>query len=123
MGCTSRPDLLDSALLRPGRFDKLVHVSLPSRDDRAEFIQIEKERMPLSLDAEEIGRVIEATTAFSFADMKGLLRASGLCALRRDIETEEICFGDVFEALKSFSVHPHSRELLDIYKRMEDGAS
>lgn len=122
VGCTSRPDLMDSALLRPGRFDKLVHVPLPSSEDRKEFLEIQRKRMPLLLEKEQLEKIVEDTTAYSFSDMKGLLRAAGLCALRRDLETGGILFEDVTGALESFSVHPPSRELLEIYKRTEDGS-
>ncbi len=92
MAATNRPDILDSALLRPGRFDRRISVDLPSLKDRVEILKIHARNKPLAenLDLEEVAR---GTPGFSGADLENLLNEAAILAARKNkekIEAEDI---------------------------------
>lgn len=83
MAATNRPDVLDTALLRPGRFDRRITVDLPSLKDRLEILRIHARGKPLSenVDLEEVAR---GTPGFSGADLENLLNEAALLAARKN---------------------------------------
>jgi cell division protease FtsH len=92
MAATNRPDILDAALLRPGRFDRRITVDLPSLKDRVEILKIHTRNKPLAetVDLEEVAR---GTPGFSGADLENLLNEAAILAARKNkekIETEDI---------------------------------
>ena len=95
MAATNRPDILDSALTRPGRFDRQITVDLPTKQSRHEILKIHARNKPLSddVDLEEIAR---STPGFSGADLENLLNEAALLAGR--YEHEAIQYGDIEEA-------------------------
>ena len=97
IGTTNRPDLLDPSLLRPGRFDLLIYVPPPSKEERLEILRIFTKRMPLDpkVSLEEIAA---KTERFTGADLKSLCREAGLNAIRRGAESVEMT--DFIEAFK-----------------------
>jgi cell division protease FtsH len=96
MAATNRPDVLDPALLRPGRFDRQVTVGLPDRKGRVAILQIHTRGIPLnsSVDLERIAR---STTGFSGADLSNLVNEAALTAARRN--RKEILNSDFDDAL------------------------
>ncbi len=95
MAATNRPDILDSALTRPGRFDRQITVALPTKQSRHEILKIHARNKPLSddVDLEEIAR---STPGFSGADLENLLNEAALLAGR--YEHEAIRYSDIEEA-------------------------
>ncbi|HSH45777.1 MAG TPA: CDC48 family AAA ATPase [Longimicrobiales bacterium] len=89
IGATNRPTLLDPALLRPGRFDELVYITVPDQEARRRILEIQTVGMPLApdVDLEEIARRTERHTG---ADLSDLVRRAGLHALREDMEAAEV---------------------------------
>ncbi|MFB6273833.1 MAG: ATP-dependent zinc metalloprotease FtsH [Salinibacter sp.] len=83
MAATNRPDILDSALTRPGRFDRQITVNLPTKQARYEILKIHARNKPLSddVDLEEIAR---STPGFSGADLENLLNEAALLAARHE---------------------------------------
>ncbi len=88
MAATNRPDILDSALLRPGRFDRRVTVDLPSRADREDILKIHARRKPLAPDV-DLGEVARGTPGFSGADLRNLLNEAALLAARHGLDRIE----------------------------------
>ncbi len=88
MAATNRPDILDPALLRPGRFDRRVTVDLPSLRDRVDILHIHARGKPLS-DEVDLERVARGTPGFSGADLENLLNEAALLAARRDVDAIE----------------------------------
>ncbi len=82
MAATNRPDILDPALLRPGRFDRQVMLDLPSQADREEILEIHAREKPLEKEV-ELGEVARGTPGFSGADLENLLNEAALLAARR----------------------------------------
>ncbi|NGP89211.1 ATP-dependent zinc metalloprotease FtsH [Fodinibius halophilus] len=92
MGATNRPDILDKALLRPGRFDRQITVHLPTQEHREQILEIHAKNKKLSdqVDLEEIAR---STPGFSGADLHNLLNEAALIAARykrKSIEQQDI---------------------------------
>ncbi|TPG41081.1 AAA family ATPase [Sphingomonas koreensis] len=98
IGATNRPNLIDPALLRPGRFDELIYVSVPDKGGRRRILSIQTEKMPLSDDV-DLDDLAERTDRFTGADLEDLVRRAGLVAMRRSISTEQVTMADFDEAL------------------------
>uniref|UniRef100_A0A1B0DM48 AAA ATPase AAA+ lid domain-containing protein n=1 Tax=Phlebotomus papatasi TaxID=29031 RepID=A0A1B0DM48_PHLPP len=98
VAATNRPDVIDEALMRPGRFDKLIHVPPPlNRKDRLEILQKLTEKMPLKEVNLEV--LAESTGNFSGADLKSLCREAALQRLTVDISAEFLTQEDFLKAL------------------------
>ncbi|MEH3106846.1 MAG: CDC48 family AAA ATPase [Sphingomonas fennica] len=95
IGATNRPNLIDPALLRPGRFDELVYVSVPDSDGRARILRIHTAAMPLAADVDLDGLARRADR-FTGADLEDLVRRAGLFALRESLAAREVT-ADHFE--------------------------
>jgi cell division protease FtsH len=92
LAATNRPDILDPALLRPGRFDRRIFVGLPDIKGREEILKVHARGKPLSLDV-KLDELAKSTPGFTGADLENLLNEAALLAARknkRKIETDEI---------------------------------
>ncbi|MBM7368046.1 AAA family ATPase [Gordonia hydrophobica] len=93
LGATNRPDLIDPALLRPGRLERLVFVPPPDADARADILQTAARNVPLSgVDLVELAADLDG---YSAADCSALLREAALAAMRRDIDAATVTDADV----------------------------
>jgi len=90
IGATNRPDMLDPALLRPGRFDRIVYVAVPDKDGRLQILNIHAKNMPIKNKEKVVADMAEKTEGYTGADIEGLCREAAMLALREDIETKEI---------------------------------
>jgi cell division protease FtsH len=96
MAATNRPDVLDPALLRPGRFDRQVVVGLPDKSGREAVLNIHTRGLPLAADV-DLSSLARGTTGFSGADLANLVNEAALTAARRN--RKEITPSDFEEAL------------------------
>jgi proteasome regulatory subunit len=96
IGATNRPDILDSALLRPGRFDRLIEIPLPSYDSRLEILKIHTKKMSLAKDV-NINMVTNLTDGSSGADLKAICTEAGMFAIRE--EKREVSMVDFMNAI------------------------
>ena len=115
LGATNRPDSVDPALRRPGRFDREFEVSVPNEEGRLEILEIHTRGMPLSedIDLKDLSLNLHGYTG---ADLKSLCREAALKSIRRylpeiDLETEKI----PTEVLQSMQI-----KLIDFYDAMQD---
>jgi len=115
LGATNRPDSLDPALRRPGRFDREVEISVPNDDGRLDILHIHTRGMPIAegVDLKELAYELHGYTG---ADIKSLCRESAMKAIRRylpeiDMETEKI----PSEVLQSMEI-----KLIDFYDAMHE---
>ncbi|MEW5801226.1 MAG: ATP-dependent zinc metalloprotease FtsH [bacterium] len=83
MAATNRPDVLDPALVRPGRFDRHITLELPQKKARREILGIHTRKMPLAEDA-DLDTLAGRTVGFSGADLKNLVNEAALTAARKD---------------------------------------
>jgi len=118
LAATNRPDMIDGALLRPGRFDRLLFVGAPSKDERLEILKIHSKNMPLSKDV-NLAKIAEKTEGYTGADLEAVCREAGLLALRKDIKAKEVNNKFFEEALKKIRSSV-SKELIDKYKAVEE---
>jgi cell division protease FtsH len=81
MGATNRPDILDPALLRPGRFDRRVIINLPDRRERLDILTLHAKNKPLSPDV-ELDRIAGITTGLSGADLKNIINEAAILTVR-----------------------------------------
>jgi len=96
IAATNRPDILDPALLRPGRFDRQVTIGLPTMTEREEILKVHVRNKPVTDDV-SLRRLAEATPAFSGADLENLTNEAALIAARNDKQV--ITWVDFNEAL------------------------
>lgn len=89
IGATNRPTLIDPALLRPGRFDELVYVSVPDLEGRRHILGIHTAKMPLGDDV-DLDSLAARTEGYTGADLEDLVRRAGLHALREDMEASVV---------------------------------
>lgn len=94
IGATNRPNSIDEALRRPGRFDREIEISIPDRDGRLEILQIHTRGMPLADDV-DMDRLADLTHGYAGADLSALAKEAAMASLRRvlpdlDMESEEI---------------------------------
>src|SRR5664280_731307 len=97
LAATNRPDVLDSALLRPGRFDRRVAVQAPDRKGRKEILEVHTRSIPLA-DSVDLDAVAASTPGMVGADLANLANESALLAARRGHEKVEM--GDVTDSLE-----------------------
>jgi transitional endoplasmic reticulum ATPase len=100
LGATNRPDLIDSALLRPGRLEKLVFVAPPDADARREILRTAGKSIPLSDDV-DLDALAGELDGYSAADCVALLREAALTAMRRSIDAADVTAADVAKARES----------------------
>jgi len=125
IGATNRPNLVDPALLRPGRFDELVYVGVPNAEGRRRILSIQTQKMPLGEDV-DLDRVAAETDRFTGADLEDVVRRAGLVALRRSLESPHVTMADFEAALTESraSVTPEiEREYEQIAARLKQDAA
>jgi len=98
IGATNRPDLIDPALLRPGRLDKIIYVPPPDMRSRVEILKVHTRKMPLAedVDLEYLARVTEGYTG---ADLAALAREAALYALREDLSASRVYMRHFLQAM------------------------
>jgi transitional endoplasmic reticulum ATPase len=99
IGATNRPNLIDPALLRPGRFDELIYVAVPDQKGRRHILGIQTGKMPLADDV-DLDALAGRTDRFTGADLEDLVRRAGLIALRESISSERVAMEHFERALK-----------------------
>jgi transitional endoplasmic reticulum ATPase len=118
IGATNRPNLIDPALLRPGRLDELVYVGPPDTAGRRRILAIHTKDMPLSPDV-DLDALAQRSERFTGADLEDLTRRAGLTALRRGLDAAEISMAD-FEAALLETRASVTPEMLEEYARIQD---
>ncbi|MDF2695196.1 MAG: cell division protein, partial [Labilithrix sp.] len=99
LAATNQPDVLDRALLRPGRFDRRVVVNLPDKAGRAAILAVHTRKVPLAQDV-KLDQIAAATPGLSGADLRNLVNEAALLAARREQnEVREKDFGDALEKI------------------------
>jgi len=89
IGATNRPDILDPALMRPGRFDRIVYVPVPTKEGRLKIFDIHTKNMPLDKSV-KLDKLAEETDGYTGADIEALAREAAMLALRENIDTKQV---------------------------------
>lgn len=102
VGATNRPDMIDPAMVRPGRFDKMLYVDLPTASERADILKAASSKTPLAPEVDLAAIAAEPSCeGFSGADLSALVREAAVAALRQTFEA----LGDLDQAEQ-----PHTQE-------------
>jgi transitional endoplasmic reticulum ATPase len=99
IGATNRPNLVDPALLRPGRFDELIYVPVPDVRARRHILAIQTRHMPLGPDV-DLDALARRTERYTGADLEDVVRRAGLLALREALSAEKVTAAHFERALK-----------------------
>lgn len=117
IGATNRPDLVDPALLRPGRFDRVMMVEAPDVEARKEIFKIHTRNIPIT-DEVDLDDLAKKTKGYSGADIAAVCKEAAMLALREDMETNKVELKHFKEALKSVGASI-TEEITDTYKEFE----
>jgi transitional endoplasmic reticulum ATPase len=118
IGATNRPDMLDPAILRPGRFDRVLLVDVPDETSRRKIFSIHAKDVPIDKSV-KIDELLKKMEGFVGADIEGLVREAALAAMRRDMKASTVIASDFDEAL--LKIRPSvSEETAKRYKKIED---
>ncbi len=117
MAATNRPDVLDPALLRPGRFDRRIVLDLPDIKDREEILKLHSKGKPLSKDV-DLRKIAERTPGFSGADLFNLMNEAAILTARRNKKI--IGRAEILESIEKVLLGPErkSHVLLDREKKI-----
>ncbi|KAM7358904.1 ATPase family gene 2 protein homolog B isoform 2-T2 [Cochliomyia hominivorax] len=118
VAATNRPDMVDDALMRPGRFDKLIHVPAPDFLSRRSILELYKQKMPFSVFI-DLDKLATETENYSGADICNLCNEAAMQAFQRDFNCKEIIaedFNNVLKTLKSSLVQSQ----IDWYYQFEN---
>ena len=118
IGATNRPDMIDPALLRPGRFDRVILVDVPDIESRKKIFEVHLKNTPLDKDV-KVNELVNSTEGFVGADIEGLVREAALSALRRDMESKNVRKEDFDEAFKKVKASV-SIDTAKRYRKIED---
>ncbi|MEK6849105.1 MAG: AAA family ATPase, partial [Nanoarchaeota archaeon] len=118
IGATNRPDILDTALLRPGRFDRIIMTPAPDKAVRMEIFKIHTKNMPLAKDV-KIEDFAERTEGYAGADIESICREAAIMALRENMSAKEVNKANFDLALKK--VRPSvTKDIEKMYKDLQD---
>ena len=117
IAATNRPDVLDPALLRPGRFDRQVMIDMPDIADREAILNLHAKNKPLA-DKTGLRRIAERTPGFSGADLANVLNEGAILAARQN--SKEISMADLYSAIEKVMLGPEkkSRIITDKEKKI-----
>ena len=117
IGATTRPDMIDPALIRSGRFDRLVMIGQPNQEGREQILEIHTKNTPLAPDV-SLREIAEITDGYVGSDLEGIAREAAIEALRDDDDAEEVEMKHFRRALES--VRPTINEdILAYYEEIE----
>lgn len=121
LGATNRPDVLDPALLRPGRFDRHVVLELPDRNDRVAILKVHSRKMPLADDV-DLEQISAGTPGFSGADIKNLINEAAMLAARDKATQVSMKYFDeardklIMGTVRTLAIQPEERHRLAVHE-------
>ena len=121
LAATNRPDVLDPALLRPGRFDRHVTLDLPDRKDRLALLQIHTRNVPLAADV-DLDKLAAGTPGFSGADVKNLINEAAMLAARESATQVAMRYFDeardklLLGSVRTLAIQPEERHRLAVHE-------
>ncbi len=110
IAATNRPDMIDTAMLRPGRIDRLIMVPPPDEKARLEIFKVHTKNMPLSKEV-DLKKLAKETENYSGADIENICREAAMLALRENMKSEEVTLDNFNKALKNASPSIDEQEI------------
>ena len=99
IAATNKPDIVDPAMLRPGRFDRLIYVPEPNEKARLDIFKLYTKGMPIAKDV-DVAELARTTKSYSGADIEAVCREAAMFALRKDVKSKEVVFADFQKAME-----------------------
>jgi transitional endoplasmic reticulum ATPase len=118
LAATNRPDILDPAILRPGRFDRILLVGPTDKKGRLEIFKIHTKGMPLAKDV-DIDELAEKTDGYVGSDIDGLCREAAMLALRKNIDAKQVSKENFEEAMNKVKASITKADI-EKYKKIEE---
>jgi len=121
IAATNRPDVLDPALLRPGRFDRHVMLDLPDLNDRIAILKVHTRKIPLATDV-DLKQIAAGTPGFSGADLKNLVNEAAMFAARANLETVAMVHLDeardklLMGTVRTLAIQPEEKHRLAVHE-------
>ena len=100
IGATNRPDILDNALIRAGRFDKMIYIPPPDKETRLKILEVHTRNMPLERGT-DLEKIAELTDGYVGADLENLCREAGMMAYRSNNDATTVSQANFIDAMKS----------------------
>ncbi|MCL5888732.1 MAG: CDC48 family AAA ATPase [Candidatus Thermoplasmatota archaeon] len=116
IGATNRPDILDSALIRAGRFDKMIYIPPPDKEARLKILLVHTKNMPLNKDI-NLQKIADETDGYVGADLENLCREAGMMAYRNDPEASLVSNSDFLKAMKVIKPSV-DQEVINFYENL-----
>ncbi|MEM3282119.1 MAG: AAA family ATPase, partial [Candidatus Micrarchaeaceae archaeon] len=116
LAATNRPDAIDPALIRPGRFDKIIEIPMPDRETREQIFKVHMKHMPIDKSV-DIGRLAEMTENYTGAEIENVCREAGMNAIRNDRDVVRM---DDFERALAEVKPAIPKEVADRIKRFKE---
>jgi transitional endoplasmic reticulum ATPase len=101
IGASNRPDIIDEALLRPGRFDRILEVPVPDKEARREILKIHTSKKPLDHDTVNIDKLVELTEGYTGADIAAMVNAAAMSAIKEHMITSVNNENDIKEETRA----------------------
>ena len=101
IGASNRPDIIDEALLRPGRFDRILEVPVPDKESRREILKIHTSKKPLDYDTVNIDKLVELTDGYTGADIAAMVNAAAMSAIKEHMMTSVNNENDIKEETRA----------------------
>ena len=99
LAATNRLDIIDPALLRAGRFDRIIFIGPPTKEARLKILKVHTKNMPIDSDVDLV-KIAEKTVNYTGADLQNLVREAGLEAIRKNINAKTVSMDDFDEAMR-----------------------
>jgi len=118
IAATNRPDMLDTALLRPGRFDRIILVEAPSKETRERVFEVHTKGMPLAKDV-NLKKLAQKAEGYSGADIQSLCREAAMLALRKNLKAKEVTLENFEDAIEK-TPPSLTKEINEAYKNLQN---
>ncbi len=118
VAATNRPDLIDAALLRPGRFDRIIMAPVPDKKAREQILKVHTEKMKIAKDV-NLKTIADKTEFYTGSDLSAITREAAMIALRKNINAKEVTKAHFDEALKKVRASVTEKDL-EKYKKIEE---
>ncbi len=118
IAATNRPDILDTGIIRPGRFDRHIYIPVPDKKVREKIFSVYLSRMPVSDDV-KIAKLVERTENYVGADIESICREAAINALRRNIKSKTVEMQDFEKALDKIKPTVTKKDIQDYGKTVE----
>jgi transitional endoplasmic reticulum ATPase len=118
IAATNRPDMVDTALLRPGRFDRIILTPVPEQNAREQIFKVHTQGMPLDKDV-NIKELADQTKGYVGADIEAVCREAAIMALRKDMNAKTVSRKNFEEALEKVRASV-TDDIAELYEQMRD---